>query len=513
MKDMGGTTGNIESPSDRGAVEGVSSAKGLKAGALGLAASVAVALSATAPAYSLAATLGYVVKLVHEQAAAVMLLAFIPTLCIAVACQQLNAAKPDCGTTFTWSAMAFGPWIGWLGGWGMIVADVVVVANLAQIAAYYGFLLIDADGLARSDRWLPVAGTAWIATMATLSYFRIELSARTQRWLLSVELATLLLFAVVALARVYAGHALAESMRPTFSWFNPTAVSSRSALADGVLIAVFIYWGWDGVLALNEEIRGSHKAPGRAGLLSTVLLLITYILVTVAAVAFAGTGKQGIGLTNPDSADNVLAGLGEAVFGEGILSKLLILSTLTSAVACLQTTILPTARALLSMSSFGALPRAFARVHPRYLSPSFATVAMAAVSIGYYVALTITSSNVLADSIQAIGLSIAFYYSLTAFACVWYFRRRLFDSPRHLMLKGVIPMLGGMMLLVTFLKSALDMSRPDYGKTVYHGIGGAFFLGVGPLLVGVILMVLYSLCAPQFFRDGLQHHEALGRTL
>ena len=98
--------------------------KGLKGGALGLVSSVVVGMASTAPAYSLAASLGFVVAssgaiLAGVKAPAILLLAFIPMYFIAVAYQELNKAEPDCGTTFTWAARAFGPFVGWLGGWGI----------------------------------------------------------------------------------------------------------------------------------------------------------------------------------------------------------------------------------------------------------------------------------------------------------------------------------------------------------------------------------------------------------
>src|ERR1700746_76744 len=91
--------------------------KGLKGGARGLAGSVVIGIASTAPAYSLAASLGLVVAAgVGLKAPAIMLLAFIPMYFIAVAYKELNEAEPDCGTTFTWAARAFGPVVGWMGG-------------------------------------------------------------------------------------------------------------------------------------------------------------------------------------------------------------------------------------------------------------------------------------------------------------------------------------------------------------------------------------------------------------
>src|SRR3954463_11258387 len=96
--------------------------KGLATGTLGLFGSTVIGLASTAPVYSLAATLGFVVMAVGAQAPIAMLLAFIPMFFIAFAYRELNRAVPDCGTTFTWATKAFGPRTGWMGGWGVAIA-------------------------------------------------------------------------------------------------------------------------------------------------------------------------------------------------------------------------------------------------------------------------------------------------------------------------------------------------------------------------------------------------------
>ena len=124
--------------------------KGLQSGALGLWGNVTIGLGSTAPAYSLAATLGYVVLEVGDRAPAMFLLAFIPMLLVAVAYRELNRAAPDCGTTFTWGTKALGPWVGWLGGWGVAVSAIIVLANVAEIAGTYLLLFFGADELAEN---------------------------------------------------------------------------------------------------------------------------------------------------------------------------------------------------------------------------------------------------------------------------------------------------------------------------------------------------------------------------
>lgn len=481
--------------------------KGLKGGALGLVSSVVIGVASTAPAYSLAATLGFVVLAVGLQAPAIMLVAFLPMLFIAIAYDQLNQRVPDCGTTFTWAAKAFGPRSGWMGGWGIIAADVIVMANLAQIAGIYTFSFADAIGLdnALSDStfWTTFVGVLWIAGMTYICYRGIEVSARLQYFLLGAEVIVLVLFAAVALVKVVSGNAPDGSESFSFSWLNPFAIADLGAFSDGLLLAVFIYWGWDTAVAVNEEADDPSRTPGRAAVLSTLLLLATYAIVSIAAQAYAGVGEEGLGLANPENVDDVFTALGESVLG-GIGVTLLIIATLTSASASTQTTILPTARATLSMAVYRALPRSFARIHPRYLTPTVSTLAMGAASIGFYVALTLISGNVLADSIASIGLLIAFYYGLTGFACAWYFRRELTRSGKDFLLKGLLPFLGGLILLGAFIRSAIDMVAEDYGDTSFNGIGGVFLLGIGALVLGVVLMVITEVLMPDYFR---------GRTL
>ncbi|MBN9183314.1 MAG: APC family permease, partial [Microbacterium sp.] len=329
--------------------------KGLKGGALGLVSSVVVGVASTAPAYSLAASLGYIVVggalMAGVHAPGIVLLAFVPMYLIAVAYQELNRAEPDCGTTFTWASRAFGPITGWMGGWGIIVADVIVMANLAQIAGQYSFTFVGGFGLPAvadlaNNPWaVTTAGLVWIALMTWICYRGIEISARLQYVLLAFEVVILLFFAAFALVKVYTGHAESYSLIPSWDWFNPFGLDFAQTTAPALLTAIFIYWGWDTAVSVNEETKDPGKTPGRAAIISTVLLLLTYAIVTVATVAFAGVGTKGIGLANPDNAGDVFSAIGPALFGGGIggtiLMTLLGFSILTSASASTQTTILP----------------------------------------------------------------------------------------------------------------------------------------------------------------------------
>src|SRR5215472_15223141 len=153
--------------------------KGLKSGALGLVSTTIIATASVAPAYSIAATLVFVVGAVALQSPAVAVLAFVPMLLCSIGYSELNKADPDCGTTFTWATRAFGPKTGWFGGWAIVAADVLVMASLAQVAGQYGFLLFNVTSIGTNpaSSWVLLGGIIWIVLMTAICYIGIEVSA------------------------------------------------------------------------------------------------------------------------------------------------------------------------------------------------------------------------------------------------------------------------------------------------------------------------------------------------
>jgi amino acid transporter len=472
--------------------------KGLKKDAIGYLSNLVIGVASTAPAYSLAATLGFIVAVtgVGVHAPAVLLVSFIPMLLIAGAYWGLNRADPDAGTTFAWTTRALGPATGWVNGWAIFLADVLVMASLADIAGRYTFLLFGWDSAAESTGAVMAAAVIWIVVMTWICYRGIELSARIQQFLLSAEILILGLFAVVALVKVYSNHP-AGSIEPTLSWFNPFALKF-GALLDGILLGVFIYWGWDSGVAVNEESEDPNEGPGRAAVMSTILLVLIYVIVSAAGQAYHGAGF----LSN--NSEDVLNALGKPVLGSG-LDKLLIIAVLTSASASTQTTILPTARTTLSMAYWKSIPKVFGRVHERYLTPSVSTLAMGGISILWTVVILLISQNALSDSITAIGFPICFYYGFTGIACIVYYRHELTNSVRDFILLGLAPLIGGLILFGVFIKAMIFYGHAENVESKpILGITLPLWMGIGGMLIGVILMFISRPIFREFFSRKLE---------
>jgi amino acid transporter len=482
---------------------------------------VVVGVASTAPAYSLAASLGFIVvggdSPAGVKAPAIILLAFVPMYFIAQAYKELNEADPDCGTTFTWATRAFGAITGWMGGWGIIIADVIVMANLAYIAGQYTFTFIGGFGLPAvaalaSNIWAStIVGLLWIALMTWICYRGIEISARVQFFLLGFEVVLLIVFGLLALGKVATGNGEPYSIGFDWSWLSPFGLDFGTVIAPALLTAIFLYWGWDSAVSVNEETRDPGRTPGRAAVLSTVLLLGTYLLITIAAVSFAGVGEKGIGLSNPDNSGDVFSVMAPAVFGNGVIGHILQVlfaaTILTSASASTQTTILPTARTSLSMAVHKAIPSHFARIHPKFQTPTWSTIGMGIASIVLFIGFSLISQGLLAALIASLGLMIAFYYGLTGLACTWFYRRVLFTSVRNFVFKGLFPLAGAVILAVVFVYGLQQFALPDWvqdpitGKDVtFFGIGATAIVGVVGILIGLVFMAWYWAKNASFFR-------------
>ncbi|WP_406463054.1 APC family permease [Streptomyces sp. NBC_00111] len=505
-----GDTVRGSTPADGGVRE-----KGLGGNSVGLMGSAVLGISTVAPVYCLTSTLGSTAGEVGVQMPAVFLAGFLPMLLVAFAYRELNKAVPDCGTSFTWTVKAFGPRLGWMCGWGLVIATIIVLSNLAGVATSYFWLLAGevtgSDSVAALDDSKPVhilTCLLLIAVATAISYRGMTATKGIQYTLVALQLVVLALFVTMAVQKAGSGDFAATSTGFSWSWLNPFAVRSFAAFTAGLSLSIFMFWGWDTCLTANEETTGAEKTPGRAALIAMVVLVASYLATGIAAQMAVGTGDSGRGLANPDTSDNVFAALAGPVMGPG-LGVLLFLAVLASAAASLQTTFIPVARTVLAMASYEALPASYARVHPRFRTPGRATVVAGVATGVFYTVMTLVSEHVLVDTIYALGLMICFYYALTAFACAWYFRADLTRSARDLVFKGLFPVVGGVLLAAVFGKTLYDMWDPAYGSgSSVLGVGSVFVIGVGLLLLGVVLMEAMRRRSPAFFRGEVLTKES-----
>ena len=479
--------------------------KGLSKGTVGVLGAVVIGISSIAPAYTLTAALGPTVAEVGTQLPAIFIAGFLPMLLVALGYRELNSAMPDSGTSFTWATRAFGPWIGWMGGWGLVAATIIVLSNLAAVAVDFFYILLaqltgnDAIAELTTNLWVNIPTTlVFIAAACWISYRGMQTTKAFQYWLVAFQLIVLAWFAIAAFGHVKNGTAF-DPTPISLDWFNPMAVESFGAFAAGISLSIFIFWGWDVTLTMNEETKNPDKVPGRAATITVLVIMGIYMVISLAVIAYAGVGDTGLGAGNPENQESIFAVLAGPIMGP--FAILMSLAILSSSAASLQSTLVSPARTLLAMGYYKALPATFGKISPRFMSPSVATITAGAAAAGFYVITRLLSENALWDTITALGLMICFYYGGTALACVWYFRREAFDSVRNVFFRFLAPLLGGVILLVMFVSTARDSMDPDYGSgSNIGGLGMVFILGVGVLLLGVAIMFYMRGRSPGFFK-------------
>ena len=195
--------------------------KGLRRDSVGLLGSVVLALSSVAPAYALTATLGPTVAWSAADAGD-FLVGFVPMLLVAYAYRRLNQVAPDAGTSFTWTIKAFGPHIGWMCGWGLLIATIIVLSNLAGVAVTFFYLfLAEIAGRQEIATWGDgkvgerATCLAFIAVATFIAYRGMTATKGVMYVLVAVQLAALALFVVVAIGKAMT---VTSRPRPTSRW-------------------------------------------------------------------------------------------------------------------------------------------------------------------------------------------------------------------------------------------------------------------------------------------------------
>ncbi|GAB2550712.1 APC family permease [Leucobacter ruminantium] len=501
---------NAPAPATRtlDSVSGISK-KGLPQGTVGVLGALVIGISTCAPAYTLTAAVGPAASEVGYQTPAIFLMGFIPMLLVALGYRALNSAMPDSGTSFTWATRAFGPWIGWMAGWGLVAATVLVLSNLAGIAVEFLFqsigILVGDPGIAdlADNKFINIAVCLCFMALATFISYRGMTSTKVFQYVTVFFQMAVMVWFIIAMFVGSGDPANAEGTTPQLSWFNPFEVSSFSAFAAGIAVSIFVYWGWDTVLTMGEETKpskGRLSTESKAAMILVAILVVLYVGTATATVAYAGLGDGPTGLGNPDIIENVFAALAHPVMGGAAI--LLSLAILVSAMASINSTAISPARTLLAMSHYQALPPAIKKVHPKYKSPHVALLVSSVVASAFYAVMRFISEDVLWDTITALGMMVCFYYGVTALASPWYFRKTAArEGLGSVISKVVLPGIGGILLLIVFVKTTIDAMDPAAGSgSNIAGVGLVGIIGVVVLGLGVVLMFVQAKASPAFFR-------------
>jgi amino acid transporter len=420
----------------------------LRADTLNLFDSTVVATASVAPAYGLAATMAalFLTAGVGDAGPAVIWISFVPVLFVAVAYFHLNRRHPDCGAAFAWLGRALSPVLGWLTGWVQLVASALFCIIGPGLAGAYTLQLFQSWGwvsaaTAQSLGAAALLGAAWLVVVTAICVAGIRWTSNLQWVLLAVEIAAVVGLSVWGIVKVAVSHP-AGSTGFHWAWLSPFSIGSVGALASGLVLGVFFFWGWDTAANLNEESRARTTTPGRAGVLAMLLLLFVFVLNIVAAQMLLPAKVW-------SSSNGTILFVFAARAAGHWATYVMVAAVLSSTVATTQTTLLPAARIALSMARARVLPRQLAVIHGSRRTPVVATLALAVLGmVGIVLVPTVHSvGSLLNDLVSNIGVLVAYYYGVTGLTCAWAYRRVALVRPGFFLSGIVLPAVGGLALL------------------------------------------------------------------
>ena len=441
----------------------------LEADAIGSTETTVIGIANAAPAVSVGLTLAVLASTSAYGSGPIILLCAIPMLIIANAYRRLNLWKPNTGASFEWVGRSINPYLGFMAGWLMIAGNFAGTTAGVVVLAPSVLAIFGADS---TSTWPNILiATAVVLVMLVIAVIGIRPTARTQLGMGGLEYLILIGFAIAGFAFVIGHHP--GTFPITKGWFSISGIGGKGEVAAGLLIAVFMFTGWDATVYVNEEVKGRNFNPGKSAILAVSFLALVFI---VSEMGLQGVVSPAKLQANSDSA---LVYVAQALGGSG-WAKVMALALALSVIATTLTGIVILARILYGMASYRALPAVLGRVSPRFNTPAISSiiVGLIFVIIIWVYLLSVGAQNVFNDLINLTGLVCAAFYALTALAAIAYYRRRILSNWWDALLVGVLP-LAAAGFLAWMIEQSLGQSAAAEIWTL-----------IGILAAGVVLMLI-----------------------
>lgn len=440
---------------------------GLAADALGLSHSVVMGIAGTAPAFSAAAATATLIGVVGVLSPASLLYCGLIIFGVTLAFRQLNRVDPNAGASYSWVSKAFGPVLGFLAGWSVIVSSAIFMVS-GTLPAATATLDLFAPRLTNDPGTVLLVAAGWLIVVSAMVVKGIKLAGHTQIVLTAVEV--LILVIVIATAIVKFGDHPAHHF--SLQWFSPGAFTPE-LFASGALTAIFLFWGWDVALNLNEETRNGAETSGLGAVLAMIVILLLFVTFAVAALLVLTDAEiERAGTT-------VVQAVADKLFPRP-WSYIAVIAVMVSTIGTLDTSIVSFTRTMFAKSRDNVLHSRYARLHPEWRTPWVATGVLLAVGLAFLFLSSFLPNvkGIMKDSVNAIGFQAAFYYGLASFACAWNCRDAARKSVKTLVTLVLWPVASAL-----FLGFIAIYSIPTFDAVTN-------VVGIGGVAIGIVPMFL-----------------------
>lgn len=321
----------------------------------------------------------------------------------AFAYAEFASMVPVSGSAYTYSYVAFGEIIAWIIGWALIMEYAIGNITVAISWSDYFTGLLESGGL-HLPQWvqmdyltasngfadatalmqggksfedlgtgLQTAYTAWttaptigsfhfvadlpalfiIILITALVYRGMKESRNASNLMVVVKLCIILL--VIAVGVFYVD---------TANW-DPFAPNGVSGVLKGVSAVFFAYIGFDAISTTAEECKNPQRDLPKGMMWAIIICTILYIAIALVLTGMVNYADLNVG----DPLAFVFDKL-DLKWMSGIIA----VSAVVAMASVLLVFQMGQPRIWMSMSRDGLLPKRFSKVHPRFKTPSFATI-------------------------------------------------------------------------------------------------------------------------------------------
>ena len=446
----------------------------LKPNAIGLLQSTVIGIASSAPGQATALAMAAIIVASAYGGGTAILITMLPMLAIAIAYQRLNMWEQNCGASYVWVGRAVNPYLGFLVGWVMLAGYVLgTVSDILPLGPSILYLV----GANPDSQWGNVISATILGGAVTLvSIIGIQLSARFQMAIAVIEYAILIVFAVIGFFAVFVNHA-AGTVHPTLAWLSPTGVGGKGSLVAGMLVAVYLFTGWDTSIYLNEETERKEINPGRAAIIAVLVLGVFYALLVVTLQGAASAAQM-----EAHSSSALVFAANQLVGSPW--DKFMALAISLSVIGTTQAFLIGTARIAYSMGSDHVIAKRFGTVSRRFRTPAFGTAVFGILTIiiTWLYVFSSSVSGAFDIALTSVGVLFALFYAFTGFATTWYYRKLLGRSLKDAIVVGALPLAGAVVLLYIAVKSIAGFTGEALWSMVGIGILGLALMAVGALV-------------------------------
>jgi amino acid transporter len=271
---------------------------------------------------------------------------------MALACAELSANHPVEGGYYRWARQAFGDQVGYLSGF--LTWFGLFATNALYVVLFTGYLERWLPGLTPGTRFLIGAALVW--TCVLLNWLGIRLVGTSSVIMMGFVMLPFVLLVAIGLVN--------WQVNP----FVPFAAPGKSvsvAFTEGLLIAFWLYSGYEKLSVLAGEVEDPVKAFPRALAIAVPLSAASYVLPTLVAVAANADWSQWGDLYFTTAAQKL---------GGGAFSALMAFGALVSNAGLLLVTITGQSRLPMVLADDGLFPSVFQKRSARYGTPTVSLV-------------------------------------------------------------------------------------------------------------------------------------------